>query len=79
MPFCSNCAIRLDDNATSCYKCGKKFYDSTNGDSKQLLMRFKEGEFASLDKFLNDGWIIDDYKPTNDGQYIWTYVLLHKN
>ena len=77
MNYCKKCGAQMEANSKFCSQCGSPIDKSTH--SKQMLMRFKEGEFQQLSSYLTDGWIIDDYKPTDDGQYIWTYVLLHKD
>ena len=77
MIYCKKCGTQMDDSSKFCSQCGSPSDKSTR--SKQMLMRFKEGEFQQLSNYLTEGWIIDDYKPTDDGQYIWTYVLLHKD
>ena len=79
MIYCKKCGTLMEDNSKFCSRCGSPIDRPRSNNSKQMLMRFKEGDFQQLSNYLSDGWIIDDFKPTDDGQYIWTYVLLHKD
>ena len=83
MIYCKKCGAQLNDDARFCAQCGNPIdktiiNNSLHSGSKQMLIRFRGEDYQKINKYLNEGWVIDDFKIINEDGLIWTYGLLRK-